>query len=781
MDGQLGELGLEILWHNKTYICMFNEKEKDLGGLLVGDNPLNHSFPVFLVLVALCQITSQVIYLLLKPLRQPKFVCSLLAGIFLGPTVLGRTKSYLRMMFSTRQKILLDVTSNLGVIYFLFLTMVKMDTSRTLRSSKSAWGIGIACMVLPLLFVCCLLVWGGKTLLSQMHSNAPLMIATFTLSRFPNVAHVLDELNLLSSDLGQLSLSASAVNDIFALTAALLGMIIRSGNLLQSFLILLSAVFVISFTFFMVRPILFYIISETPDGRPVDEIHISGILLGAMFMAAFTDSIGLFLSGSILLGLVIPNGPPLAATLVDKSEVFIMEFLMPLFYLYVGIHTDISSLKDWKGAFILMLLAILTAFLKLMGAFLPATMYYNIRVQHAFVLGLILNFRGVIEIIVIRRWREGMVIDEEGHTAMVLANLLITAIIVPMIELLYKPQDNVSAFVAKDLTAIQKSSHGRELRVLSCIHEEENVNSTITLLEASNPTSSSPICASIAHLAELAGRAAPIVIPYSKNKKMIRSYSSDRIMRVFDNYSRSSDGRVLVKPFTIISSYKSMHENICKLARDQAAHIIIIPFRKRKDDDVREVTSLRSLNTNVQAFAQSTVGILVDNGFPRYTRQTKFSYNVAVVFLGGPDDREALAFAARILGREGIHMTMIQIILNHGSYEDDDEGQEKLDASILEEFKMTDSKQTRVTYRAIVAEDGIEVINIIKSLELDCDLLILGRRPMSRSLFSEGMIHFSENPELGVIGDLLVSNDCRGHATSILVMQHCSCRENSWA
>lgn len=355
---------------------------------------------------------------------------------------------------------------------------------------------------------------------------------------------------------------------------------------------------------------------------------------------------------------------------------------------------------------------------------------------------------------------------------MVLANLVITAVMVPLVECLYKPQDDDSALPVNVLTAIQKSSYNAELRVLTCIHGEKNVNGIITILEASNPTAGSPVRTIVAHLIELAGRAAPIVVPYRENRKMIGSQSSDRITGAFDSYSRSSDGTVTVKPFIIIAPYKIMHENICKLARDEAAHLIIIPFRKMQEDDAGAFTFLRSLNTNLQASAQCTVGILVDKGFPSCTRHAKFSCNVAVIFLGGPDDREALAFATRISGHAGIRMTMIHILLlNQGGDQGSDQGQKKIDDSILGEFKMKNMKNPCAVYHALMARDGIQVVNIIKLLRLDYDLVILGHQPV-KGVFSEVMINLVENPELGVIGDILVTEGFCGRSTSVLVMKH---------
>lgn len=370
-------------------------------------------------------------------------------------------------------------------------------------------------------------------------------------------------------------------------------------------------------------------------------------------------------------------------------------------------------------------------------------------------------------------------INGESYTVMVLANMMVTAITVPLLEILYKHRDSSSTLPVRNLTTIQKSLHGLSLRVVACVHSEQDVPSTITLLEASNPTPGSLICAYAVHLVELVGRAAPLVVPYRKHWKMLRCQSSDRIMRAFENYSRSSKGTVTIKPFTIIAPYKTMHQNIAKLAEDHSVHLIIIPFQRKQEEDVREVTFLRGLNSNIQVSAPCTVGILVEKGFGCRTRYNNFSYNVAVIFLGGPDDREALAFATRVSGREGIQMTVIRILVNCWSVKDDQGGQKKLDDTILEDFRIQNIDNARAVYLEVMAEDSVQVVNKVKSQELNYDLVIVGRRPMNSSIFTEEMLTFTENPELGVIGDMLASEDFCGHQTSILVMQHFRCSQAS--
>lgn len=150
---------------------------------------------------------------------------------------------------------------------------------------------------------------------------------------------------------------------------------------------------------------------------------------------------------------------------------------------------------------------------------------------------------------------------------MALANLVITDVIVLPVECLYKPQENARALPLNALAAIQTGSHDAELPVLTRIHSEENVNGIIAVLKTSNPATGSPVCALVTRLVEQ-----PRLLSPTETRRRCPGPRGSTASCVL------STSTVTVKPSTIIAPYKSMHENICNLARDEAASLIIIPL-----------------------------------------------------------------------------------------------------------------------------------------------------------------------------------------------------------
>ncbi|GMY08314.1 cation/h(+) antiporter 15 [Fagus crenata] len=420
---------------------------------------------------------------------------------------------------------------------------------------------------------------------------------------------------------------------------------------------------------------------------------------------------------------------------------------------------------------------------------------------------------------VIKRTPEGtevdevyVYIDEPTFAVLVFSSLAITSIIAPLTEMLYKPEIPLDPSKKyRRLKTIHSTPRTSELRVISCVHNEENVHSLINLLEASNPTELSPICAYVIHLVELTGRTAPLLIPYNAKMKRVSkltsSAGSDHILRAFENYSKNSNGPVIVQLFTMIVPYKTMHDDICRLALDKQTPLIIVPYHEnlRHIQGSRVATSIRAFNTNLQMHAPCTVGILVDKG-SRHMNSSQFSYNVVVIFIGGEDDRQALGYAMRMSGHSDVSLTILRITLhlkkeieseekhkgkrkgkgksNNNSKDKDKNKDEEVDEEmemlmdevLYDEFKIKNLGNACVACREVEAENSAQVMDAIRSLDKNYDLVMVGlNRHQALELGDIEMPHNDAKniEDLGMIGDVLVSSDFSMGWLSLLVLHHC--------
>ncbi|PPD67423.1 hypothetical protein GOBAR_DD35702 [Gossypium barbadense] len=163
---------------------------------------------------------------------------------------------------------------------------------------------------------------------------------------------------------------------------------------------LISMVVLVAFLLSAIRPALFWIIDHTPEGQAVHESYVVAILLGVFVVGFLTDMFGLAVAfGPFCLGLLIPNGPPLGATLVEKSETILKEIMMPFAFAFIGLHTDFSAMTEagWTTLgplFTMVISGYVSKFLATMiGAFMVA-----VPSRDSLTLSLVLSLRGQVEL-----------------------------------------------------------------------------------------------------------------------------------------------------------------------------------------------------------------------------------------------------------------------------------------------------------------------------------------------------------------------------------------------
>ncbi|XP_050241111.1 cation/H(+) antiporter 15-like [Quercus robur] len=803
---------------NSTIVC-YAPTMITTNGIWQGDNPLDYSLPLFILQLTMVVVTTRVLVFLLKPFRQPRVISEVLGGVILGPSVLGRSATFAQTMFPLRSVMVVETLANMGLLYFLFLVGVEMDITAIRRTGKKSLAIALSGMVLPF-------VVGSVFAFFLYKSQGSMTLGTYILffslavsvTAFPVLARILAELKLVNSEIGKIALSSALVNDMCAwiLLAFAIALSENDSSSLASLWVILSSILFVVFCIFVVRPAISWMIQRTPDGETISEFYICLILTGVMISGFITDAIGTHsVFGAFVFGLVIPNGP-VGVTLIEKLEDFVSGLLLPLFFAISGLKTDIRTIRHpstWGYLFLVIFLACAG---KVIGTLLMS-LIYRMTVREGVTLGFLMNTKGLVELIVLNVGRDQEVLDVQSFSLMVVAAIIMTAIVMPVVTTIYTP---ARRFFPYKRRTIQSSKPDAEFRVLVCIHNPRNVPTIINLLEASHPTKRSPICIYALHLVELTGRASAMLIVHNTRKSGRQALNrtqaqSDHIINAFENYEQRS-GCVSVNPLTAISPYSSMHEDICNLAEDKRVGLIIIPFHKQQTVDggmEAKNPAYQMVNKKVLANAPCSVGILIDRGLNGSTRLAakSVSHHIAVLFFGGPDDREALFYAWRMSEHPGVRVTVLRLIigedaidpaeLNSGtrirksehigiSYKllrffnggdaasepatlaikANQEREKKLDEDLLKKFQIHTSNNESIMYIEKVVNNGEDTVAAIRSIESSHDLFIVGRGQGMTSPLTAGLTDWSECPELGAIGDLLASSDFAS-TVSVLVVQ----------
>lgn len=363
-------------------------------------------------------------------------------------------------------------------------------------------------------------------------------------------------------------------------------------------------------------------------------------------------------------------------------------------------------------------------------------------------------------------------LTDEVYAIMIISLVAITGVISPIVKVLYDPSKR---FVAYKRRTVQHCRNNDELRILSCVHRSDNVYSVINLLRISNATKESPVNVVVLHLVKLMGRASSLLIAHRQRDKPHNPSESERIFNAFQQFEQQSPGFLHIDCYKGISPYMTMHNDVCSLALEKRSILIVLPFHKQWTslETVESSNAYRHLNKCVLEQAPCSVGILIDHRSlkSRYVLSENSLFRVAVLFFGGADDREALAFAQRMAGHSSVRLTLMRFVASGLS--DIIAGTERskmLDSDSLSNFKVKMQQTDDVQYKEKVVANGTDVIMATRSTVKAYNLVLVGRRHGESPIMLQ-LARWKERGDLGAIGELLAASEFKGEASVLVVQQ----------
>ncbi|PIA51010.1 hypothetical protein AQUCO_01100076v1 [Aquilegia coerulea] len=756
---------------NTTSICIsvhsINSK-----GWFNGHDSLKYSTPILLLQLSIASFTAIITSALLKPIGIPVMVSQIFAGIFLGPTCLGRIQIYLKKIFPFRSFLMLDTYATFGTIFQLFLVGVQMNPMLILNAGRKAIVIGVSVVILPLIIsiTSAILITANIEMENYLARSLMIVGIAESMTAFPVIAAYLSELNILNLEVSRVAFSSSMISGLLCFSLVTTIMLCQIANNAAEVLgmMALTTMVVLAIIMLVLRPLVNRMIKRVPEGQTVKEGYLCAVFLMVLLLA-YVCRLGRLhmLFGPFVFGTIIPSGPPLGTALVDRLEYVNAWLIMPIFYTVHGMTMDVFKVQ-LKNAVLVQSIILITCTAKFLGAFLPAV-YYSMSYKDAALLGLTMNTQGFLELSLFKMLSDIELIDYASYEILCASMVFVTGGLTPVVRYLYKSSIK---YKLHNRRTIQHSEPNGELRVMACIYEEENVPSIIHLLKATNPTKDSPINASIVHFVELVGRATPLIISHKTHRKPTAAGAvSQRIITVFKRYEENNRGSISVHPYTVVSPYASMHNDVCMLALHKRSTLIILPFHKQFATGIIS-GGIKTVNCNVLEKSPCSVGILIDRGLLggiKFVLANWLSYHVAVVFLGGADDREALALGARMSEHPTIELTVIQFLAHYRV--DSDPVERSLDDEMVNDFKYKCAYNNRVVY---IEEDqvknGIGVINVFEAMADRYELIILGRRHDENSPLILELTEWNKS-ELGTMGDIFTTSGYGGKATILVVQQ----------
>uniref|UniRef100_A0A0D3DYN6 Cation/H+ exchanger domain-containing protein n=1 Tax=Brassica oleracea var. oleracea TaxID=109376 RepID=A0A0D3DYN6_BRAOL len=700
-------------------------------GVFLGSDPLKYSMPLLLLQMAAIIITSRILFRLLKPLKQGMISAQVLAGIILGPSLLGQNRSYMEMFLPISGKLTLQTVSNVGFFMHLFLLGLRIDASILRKAGSKALLIGIASYAFPFSLgnLTVLFLKNTYKLPPDVAHCITTTISLGAMTSFPVTTTVLAELNILNSDLGRLATNCSIVCEAFSWVVALVfRMFLRDGTLASVWSFFWVSALLLSI-FFICRPLI--------------------ICLGVH--AAF---------GAFWLGVSLPDGPPLGTGLTTKLEMFASSLMLSCFIAISGLQTNFFVIEQ-SHVKIIEAVILITYTCKFVG-----TAAASVQIGDSLSLALLMCCQGVIEIYTSVMWKDEKVLNTECFNLIIITLLFVTGISRFLVVCLYDPSKRYRSKSKR--TILNTRQRNLQFRLLLCVYNVDNVPSMVNLLEVAYPSRFSPISVFTLHLVELKGRAHAVLMPHHlMNKLDPNTAQSTQIVNGFQLFEQQHQGTLMAQHFTAAAPFSSINDDICTLALDKKAALIVIPFHKQYaiDGNVDHVNSaIRSINLNVLDKAPCSVGIFIDRGETEGRRSVLMSHtwrNVAVIFIEGRDDAEALAFCMRIAEHPEVSVTMIHFLHKSSLYLNQQAGEENeySEAHLINDFKNFSLNKPKIHYREEIVRDGVQTTQVISALGDTYDMVVVGRDHDLDSSVLNGLTDWSDCPELGVIGDMFASSD----------------------
>ena len=422
----------------------------------------NVLFHVLLALAAVIALGRLLGYLLAY-LGQPPVIGEVLAGILLGPSLLGQVAPEAAgYLLPQTVAPYLGVIAQVGVILYMFLVGLEFNGSLLRQQARTTLAIAHASMTLPFLLGAILALYTYPRLSSSdvpFTSFALFAGVAMAVTAFPVLARILTDRGMHKTELGVLALTCAAADDVTAwcLLAFVVG--IAQAKVGGALLVLVWTAAYVAVMVLLVRPLVQRFLGRLTQEEVTPGI-IALVLVLVLLSALATEGIGIHaIFGAFLLGALIPHDCGLARTFTHKLEEFVSLFLLPAFFALTGMRTQIGLLADPAQWLLCGLIILVATAGKFGGTFVSARLT-GLGWREAAALGALMNTRGLMELIVLNIGLEMHVIGPTLFAMMVLMALVTTMATSPILQLLNKP----TQARARNL-AVGSASHPDEYRI----------------------------------------------------------------------------------------------------------------------------------------------------------------------------------------------------------------------------------------------------------------------------------------------------------------------------
>ena len=401
---------------------------------------LRNALSILLLQLVVIVIASRLVGKLFLMMGQPRVMGEIVAGIILGPSLLGQlSPTAMAFLFPTASLEPLRLLSQIGVVLFMFVVGMELDLGDLRKKAYLAIMVSHVSIVVPFFLgvTLSLLVYGSESPARTSFTPFALFVGVaMSVTAFPVLARILEDRGLSKTTLGGVALTCAAFDDVTAwCLLALVIAIARADAMLPAIITIAFVIAFITLMIFLVKPMLARLARRTSDNERHRRGLVALILVFVFASALITEIIGIHaLFGAFLAGVVMPATAGIRDMLKARLETLSLVVLLPLFFAFTGLRMQITLLNDWQS-WVLCGLIIVVAIAGKLGGSMFMARWTGMGWRDSFSLGVLMNTRGLVELIVLSVGYDLGILSARTFAMLVLMALVTTFMTGPLLSL----------------------------------------------------------------------------------------------------------------------------------------------------------------------------------------------------------------------------------------------------------------------------------------------------------------------------------------------------------
>lgn len=401
----------------------------------------HHELALLLVQILAILVVARAVGYLFNKIGQPSVVGEVVAGILLGPSLFGLWfPETFAAVFPLDSLGNLKYLSQIGLVLFMFVIGMELDLKVLSKRAHDAVVISHASIIIPYALGVGLSYFIYREMAPPTVSFlnfALFMGIAMSITAFPVLARIIQERGMQRSRLGTVALTCAAADDVTAwcILAAVIA-IVKAGSGVSALFTLLASVMYILFMFKVLRPFLKRVGDIYSDRESIGKPVVALLLMVLIASAWTTEIIGIHaLFGAFVAGVIMPENFNFRKVMINKLEDVSVTLLLPLFFVFTGLRTQIGLLSDghlWWTCAAVIGVAVLGKFV---GSAIAARFTGN-NWRDSLTIGALMNTRGLMELVVLNIGYDLGVLGPEIFAIMVLMALVTTFMTGPALDLI---------------------------------------------------------------------------------------------------------------------------------------------------------------------------------------------------------------------------------------------------------------------------------------------------------------------------------------------------------